>query len=55
MGKPIQGMQDIQPRYIEIWDIKFPQSTNNKMIIEPNGEGLGFRLDCYNEKLINVN
>lgn len=33
MGKPVQGMQGIWLRYIEVWNIKYPQSTNNLLVV----------------------
>ncbi|KAL4436012.1 hypothetical protein ABPG74_022247 [Tetrahymena malaccensis] len=48
--------EDLEKKYISrnelIKNLQFPRSTNKRIIVLPNNEGLGFRYDCYDESTL---
>ncbi|KRX09810.1 hypothetical protein PPERSA_02682 [Pseudocohnilembus persalinus] len=48
-------MQSIEPRYIEIQNIKIPKEHSvSQIIVLPDMNGMGFRYDTYSPKLIGL-
>lgn len=50
--------EEVEKQYMSrselIRNLQFPQSTEKKVIILPNNEGLGFRYDCYNSEILST-
>lgn len=48
--------EELEKRYFSraelIPNLKFPQTTDRMVIVLPNNEGAGFRLDCYDEVIL---
>lgn len=50
MKKKEFSPEDFLTRAEKVKNMEFPLSNENKLIILPNNEALGFKYNCYNEE-----